>query len=314
VFGVTDFVLLRALPSADSALRVMDLTGPHPDLRFAIQDADPDWAEALAETEIGAQFANEVLPIYPLLLPADAREDKNPTGFFEPVVMIDGVAEGRLTVLGVTGGYTMHGLHLEATLAALRRKHGDLSLDRKDVAPWTVLAWARMTTQQTLEDIHNRKYFPSFYLERPDVDSVPDRLSETPGKALLLIGDAGSGKSSLIARLAERLCTPRPDETTGPELAEESEAVVAYLSGRADYAAVGRGQVHINQLDGGKFLESAARGQPGRQRMKATLQGDLPQILQKWPKSSFQGRVVKEGLGVLVCSIEQRLRFSQVDH
>ncbi len=133
VFGAMDCVLLRTLPAEDGAARIIELTGPHPDLRFAVQDADPGWAEALAETEIGAQFSEQVLPIYPLLLPNDAPEDISPTGLVEPVVMIDGVAEGRLTVLGVNGGHTVRGLHLDATLAALKRKHGDLSLDRKEL-------------------------------------------------------------------------------------------------------------------------------------------------------------------------------------
>jgi hypothetical protein len=160
VFGDCDFVLLRALPAGTGKQEVIELVGPHPDLHFAIQDADPDWAEALAETEVVAQFGEEVLPVYPFLLPMEASDDERPTGLLEPVAMIDGIAEGRLTVLGVSGGHTVKGLHLDATLAALKRKHGDLALDRREVAPWSVLAWARMTAQQTLEDIYNRNEPP----------------------------------------------------------------------------------------------------------------------------------------------------------
>jgi hypothetical protein len=233
VFGSADFVLLRALPDENGAPKVIELTGPHPDLQFSVEDADPDWAEALAETEVAAQFHDEVLPVYPFLLPAEALEDRSPLELSEQVVMIDGVAESRLTALGVAGGGTVRVVHLDITLAALKRKHGDLSLDRKDVQPWTIVSWARMTAQQTLEGIYNRKYFPSFYLERPGVDDALTRLAQTAGKAMLLIGDAGSGKSSLLARLADWLCGL---ETGIFEQSEEAEPIVAYLSGRSDYA------------------------------------------------------------------------------
>ncbi len=90
------------------------------------------------------------------------------------------------------------------------------------------------THRQTLEDIYNRKYFPSFYLERPDVDSVTYYLAQSAGKALLLIGEAGSGKSSLLARLAERLCGAAIGPS-GWELPGEGDEGIAYLSGRADF-------------------------------------------------------------------------------
>ena len=43
-------------------------------------------------------------------------------------------------------------------------------------------------------------------------------------------------------------------------------------------AAVGRGQMNIDHLDGGKLLKSAARGQSWRQSVRATLQRDLQTV------------------------------------
>jgi hypothetical protein len=157
--------------------------------------------------------------------------------------MIDGVTDGKLTVMGVQWGATLKGPHLQATLGALRRKQADLFVDRRGASPWTLAPWARMTAAQTLDDLTGTKYFPDFYLARPDVDGAVDRYEAESGRALLLLGEAGSGKSSLIARLADRLVGGRDSREQSAasaasliaEDAEEGEDLVAFLAGRADY-------------------------------------------------------------------------------
>jgi len=53
------------------------------------------------------------------------------------------------------------------------------------------------------------------------------------------------------------------------------------VTGQADLAPVGGRQVNIDHLDGGEFFERTARGQPGRQGVKSTGQGDLHAVGQK---------------------------------
>ena len=53
------------------------------------------------------------------------------------------------------------------------------------------------------------------------------------------------------------------------------------VTGEPDLAPVGGRQMNIDHLDGGKFFERAARGEPGRESMKATGQGDVDAVSQK---------------------------------
>jgi hypothetical protein len=240
LFGTPEFELLRSVSAADGGVNVIRLCGPHPDLQFAAEEVEPAWVDALAATLVAARFPEEVIPVYPLLIPTDDPDSRASIGLLDPAVMIDGVTDGKLTVLGVLSGATLQGPHLQATLAALRRKQADLFVERRSASPWTLAPWARMTTIQALEDLAGRKYFPAFYLARPDVDGAVDRYESLSGRALLLLGEAGSGKSSLIARLADRLTG---GQETGEhsaaslvaERGDETEDLVVFLAGRADY-------------------------------------------------------------------------------
>ena len=53
------------------------------------------------------------------------------------------------------------------------------------------------------------------------------------------------------------------------------------VAGEQNLAPVGGRQMDIDHLDGGELFECAPRGQPGRQGMKATGQGDLHAVSQK---------------------------------
>ena len=53
------------------------------------------------------------------------------------------------------------------------------------------------------------------------------------------------------------------------------------VAGQQQLAPVGRRQMNIDHLDGGKLFESAARSQSWRQRMQATLQRDLQTVGQE---------------------------------
>src|SRR6202171_1972065 len=52
------------------------------------------------------------------------------------------------------------------------------------------------------------------------------------------------------------------------------------IAGEQNLASVGVWKMNVDHLDGSEFFERAARGQPRRQRMKATGQGDLHAVWQ----------------------------------
>jgi tetratricopeptide (TPR) repeat protein len=233
------FELVRASRDKNNVLKVISLHGPHPDLTFETRDADESWEDALAQSPVSVTVAGVAIPVYPLAIPTQDDEDGPPLGMLDPVAMVDGVSEAKLTVLGVQRAATVKGHHLDAALAALRKKHTDLLLGREDTKPWTVVSWASMTTAQTLDELAGRKYFPEFYVERPDMDSVFGRYAPQDGKALMLLGEAGAGKSSLMARFVDgRTASADQSDALGriAEEAEERQDLIAYLAGRSDYS------------------------------------------------------------------------------
>ena len=229
-----------------SGWQMIPLTGPHPDARFQPRPLDPEIADALAETEVAAVAPDwEPLPIYPLFVPLDeARGDAlMPDSLFDPVAMLDSVVEARLSVLGVKKSHSFSSghPHLLKTLQALKRKRANIGeRTREETAPWSVLAWSRMTARLVLQDLAGVKYFPEFHTRRAGIDDVLDRLREPSprGKALLLLGEAGSGKSGLLLTLASHLL----EEETHPESAsrvarrdEDSEDIIVLVAGPSDW-------------------------------------------------------------------------------
>ena len=53
------------------------------------------------------------------------------------------------------------------------------------------------------------------------------------------------------------------------------------VAGQLQFAAVGGGDVNVDHLNGGEFLERAARGQARRQRFQAAAEGDVQTIGEK---------------------------------
>jgi len=53
------------------------------------------------------------------------------------------------------------------------------------------------------------------------------------------------------------------------------------VTGEPDLAPVGGRQMNIDHLDGGELFQRTARGQPGRQSMKATRERDLQAVGQE---------------------------------
>lgn len=260
LFPAGAFTLWRRTGETGGSLQAFRLHGPHLALDDFAPETLPDaWAGAFEPTGLAALTPEASVPVYPLFVsldPATAEHALGGGGLVEPVYLVDGITTQKVVVLGVSGYAELRDL-AEPVQAALSRKHVDLRFDREQTQRWSLVAWAAVTARETVASLRYRKYFPEVYLERAGMDDVVNAVLEQPGRGLLLLGEAGSGKSSLLARLAERLTaaaerSPPPlknrkkrsrkfrDDAVGRYLAERGAGdVVLFLSGRQAYGGDG---------------------------------------------------------------------------
>ena len=133
-------------------------------------------------------------------------------------------------------------------LDLLRAKDIDPRFTRADLTPWGVTDWARESSFGVIENLQGVKYFPETYQERTvantiregkdgngerdlGVDDTAWRWLETGTQsALIVAAEAGSGKTSLFCRIAERLLAGvDPDESGSPT--EYADCVLLLLGG-----------------------------------------------------------------------------------
>ena len=200
-------------------LQVIGLHGAHIDLLFTPEPLAAEWAPTFGLTGVAALVGDVALPIYPLFVPGDEEPEAcrvGSGGLIERISMVDGVKEKRLVLLGVRS----HGeseRHIGPLLEALARKNVDTGQDREGTKRWTIAGWSRTTARETLAGLRNGKYFPECYVERRRVDDVVLRCTAEGGRGLLVLGEAGAGKSSLLARLADRLSAEPSDQSEDSE-------------------------------------------------------------------------------------------------
>ena len=149
LFPPHGFTLWRRVSETGGAIR---LHGPHPDLRFDLEDdpslADLPWcATGLLACTPGADLA-----VYPLFVPLDPEGTEQPLpggGLIEPVGLVDGIGERKVVVLGVRS-------HLDSpelaapVQAALMRKEVQLGFDRAQTRRWSLVDWAAVTATDTI--------------------------------------------------------------------------------------------------------------------------------------------------------------------
>ncbi len=217
-------------------LRSIRLAGPHRDLRFEEEPLGTEWSGLFEKTDVAALCGSAGVPVHPLIV-AMGEEGRAGSGasipaggLMEPVALVDGSSPRRIVVLGVRGWAERPDL-VPPFLEALAAKKTDFGLGRDETKRWSIADWAGTTAREAVEAMRGRKYFPECYLERRGVDDVVEILAERGGRGLLLLGEAGSGKSSLLARMVERLTTAT-EEDGRPEVRD----VVLFLSGRSAFS------------------------------------------------------------------------------
>ena len=239
LFNDVDLRLLRKVSdNSEEELHVIELHGIHADLQFIPQRLDAVWAGAFDPTGIAVLAGERAITVYPFLVSADDDDEILATGLTEHLMMLDGMNPKAMLLLGVHR-YTESMRHVQALVDALANKQIDIRLSRDQVKPWTVSEWSRLNASEDLSAIRNRKYFPDWYVERPDVDQTVLQRLEVSGLGLLLLGDAGSGKSSLLARLVENLLSEPEalaNDATHNALYHKAEHdLILYLTGPSAY-------------------------------------------------------------------------------
>jgi tetratricopeptide (TPR) repeat protein/energy-coupling factor transporter ATP-binding protein EcfA2 len=231
LFPTGTITLVRAL--AKDPLRGIHLTGPHQELRFLVTDLSPAWSSLFEHTEVAALAMGSGIPLYPLIVSIEAEGPGSPaiTGLAEQIALLEGSRPKQLELLGVRHYHQRPDL-IQPFIDALAQKDTSFGLERRETRPWDLPAWAEFHSREALEALRGRKYFPECYLERTGVDDVVAARLQESGKALLLLGEAGSGKSSLLARLAESLLREQ-EVAENPAAPSQARDTVIFLSGRA---------------------------------------------------------------------------------
>jgi hypothetical protein len=214
------FDIVRGL--SDRAL--VRLRGAHPDRRFFPEPTDAATADALARTGVAVLLPNRApLSLYPLFIPESEGAPEDGGGLVEPITMVDEIRPEHVVLIGVLDS-KLSVEHARPLNEALKRKATDLSLGAKQVSLWAVAEWSRAATREALKNLGDVYTFTS-HVARQDVDDRVLAYDEA-GRALLIVGEPGSGRTSLLAALCDKILGRRDAD-------QASLDVIAWVDGRS---------------------------------------------------------------------------------
>ncbi|TNF24485.1 MAG: ATP-binding protein [Deltaproteobacteria bacterium] len=224
LFPPGSLTLFRRVDDIAGERHVIRLLGAHLDAQFPTEHAEATISHLFDESEVVALASDGVaLPVFPFVLPLDDDASDQPMrggGLIEHAAMVDGVSDKRVRLRGVERYASRVDLAGPVT-ALLRAKQVDLGLDRENAHRRYLAEYAELTAQNMLGQVTGRKYFPESYLDRAGIDAVFEEAmtagERERGRAVLVIGEAGSGKSSLLARFVGGLLEAREGIDIGSE-------------------------------------------------------------------------------------------------
>ncbi|MDG4584377.1 MAG: hypothetical protein P9E67_09895 [Candidatus Competibacter sp.] len=323
LFPPGGFVLWRRVDDRENPLHVFSLHGPHPDLRFKPEPLPADWAGAFTRTDLVARTQAVGVPIYPLFVPLDPATVAHPVGgggLVEPVALVNDINEREVLVLGVRNHAELPEL-VEPIQSALERKQVSLKLGWEQVDRWNLVSWATVTAQDAVSELRGRKYFPEVYVERPGIDDKIATVLDRPGRGLLLLGVAGSGKSSLLARLVERLTAAAPTPPSSRLSRKQREkrqkawaSPEGYLEARGEGDLVlflsGRGAYGSHQaLSGRTLLCEAVLNRAG---VKSGEFVDLTAFIARLAKTAGDDRHAGRRVWLILDALNEADRFTDL--
>jgi tetratricopeptide (TPR) repeat protein len=252
LFPKDKLVLLRQIPT-DPSLCIR-LEGPHMDKRFLTEPIPPFSAPVFALSEVVALSDSNCIALYPLIVPIDTGTgagNLSTVEVLEPATLLDQARKTEVVLLGVEKWWVKED-YAKPFIEASERKRVDLGLSDVETTIWNLASWSTENAKANLQELIGKKYFPDCYVERRGVDDVFSLCLQSEGKGILLIGDAGSGKSSLLCRFIESLTDPHSREPQRPSSkkgssksktgtlegylkSEGTNDAVIFLSGRAAF-------------------------------------------------------------------------------
>jgi tetratricopeptide (TPR) repeat protein len=295
LFPSENLVLLRQVEVAPG--RCIRLVGSHIEKRFTSEPTPQFSDPVFAKSQVVALSGAVCVPLHPLVVPIDPEfisSDPFEVEVLEPATLLDQAKDREIVLLGVQNWFEKEE-YAKPFLQALERKRVSLGLSNDETKMWTLAAWATDNAKANLEELTGRKYLPDCYVERRGVDNILEICLQAPtAKGLLLIGEAGSGKSSLLCRLVEKLTEqsqvkaaavnpkkksslPKTGDLESYLKLDGTQDAVIFLSGRAAFG----GDAH---LDGTTLLCGAVLQKAGivpgafdsLERLMAALHASVP--------------------------------------
>ena len=106
---------------------------------------------------------------------------------------------------------------------------------------WSISGWSIAHAQDRLRFLRNNLWMPESYVKRDGVDEVFDACIDSGKKSLLISGEEGSGKTSLIANWVDRLIESVRKRAQNDPISPRQSLhnyegdIIVFLHGKGDY-------------------------------------------------------------------------------
>ena len=214
----------------DTSVRI--LQGPE-EPTVCYLGSDENWEDVLEEAPVGIKIPDRgVLPLWPLF---GISQEKG-IGLYDGHYLRRKI-EQHVIYLGIGHRHWNDPQSVETLIGKMESRNVDWYIDKKKLAPWTIVDNVCWSSQTVLEELIDKKYFPRCYVERKDLQREWDRFfngelgrPSSSGKksypnGWIMVGAAGTGKTAWTSHRAAELL--RTDDITS----RETQDLVLFLRG-----------------------------------------------------------------------------------